>query len=272
MNAMLERLEAILKRFEELGELLLSPDTFADNRLMAKLAKEQASITQVVEAFQEYKALSAELANAQELLQEKDDEIKEMAQMEIDEVEPKMAALVEKLEILLIPTDPMDANNAIVEVRGAAGGDEGNIFAGDLYRMYARYAEIMGWKVELMEVQDAEAGGFSLISFLVKGDHAYGRLKFESGSHRVQRVPKTESAGRIHTSTATVLVAPEVEDDDFEINENDLEIDTCRASELEGNMLIKRTLLLELYINLQESQLSVKMGVLNMKIKQRLCV
>lgn len=239
MNAMLERLELLLKRYEELGELLLSPETFADNRLMAKLGKEQASLTQVVEAYKEYKDLETELANAHELLLEKDEEIKEMAHMEIEEIEPKMAALVEKLEILLIPTDPMDANNAIVEIRGAAGGDEGNIFAGDLYRMYSRYAEIVGWKCELMELQDAEAGGFSLISFMVKGDHAYGRLKFESGSHRVQRVPKTESAGRIHTSTATVLISPEVEADDFDIDPNDLEIDTCRASGAGGQHVNK---------------------------------
>ena len=239
MSAMIERLDAICQRYDELGQLLLAPETLADNRLMAKLAKEQAKLTQTVETYQEYKKVEEELASAHELLHEKDEEIKEMAHMEIEELEPRKEELLAKLEILLIPKDPMDDNNAIVEIRGAAGGDEGNIFAGDLYRMYTRYAETVGWKVEVMEVQESEAGGFSLISFMIKGDGAYGRLKYESGSHRVQRVPKTESAGRIHTSTATVFVSPEVEPDDFEINENDLEIDTCRASGAGGQHINK---------------------------------
>lgn len=236
---MIERLETIEARYNELSELLLKPETLQDNRYMAKLAKEQASITQVVETYEEYKKVEKGLEEAHVLLAEKDEEMREMAKLEIEELEPKKQELHEKLEILLIPTDPMDENNAIVEIRGAAGGDEGNIFAGDLYRMYARYAETMGWKVETMEVSEAEAGGFSLISFLIKGKHAYGALKFESGSHRVQRVPKTESAGRIHTSTATVLASPEIEPADFEINENDLEIETCRASGAGGQHVNK---------------------------------
>ena len=239
MNAMIERLESISQRYHELGELLLQPETLSDNRLMAKLAKEQASLTQVVETYSEYKQVVEGLEAAHELLKEKDEEMIEMAQMEIEELEPRKEELHAKLEVLLIPKDPMDENNAIVEIRGAAGGDEGNIFAGDLYRMYARYAETVGWKIELMEESPAEAGGFSLISFMVKGQHAYGALKFESGSHRVQRVPKTESAGRIHTSTATVLVSPEVEEADFDMDMNDLEIDTCRASGAGGQHVNK---------------------------------
>ncbi len=239
MNPMIERLESIVSRYNELGELLLKPETLADNRLMAKYAKEQASLTQVVETYAEYKKVNEELEAAHELLSEKDEEMKEMAKMEIEELEPKKEELHQKLEILLIPKDPMDENNAIVEIRGAAGGDEGNIFAGDLFRMYSRYAETVGWKIEVMEESPAEAGGFSLISFMVKGPHAYGALKFESGSHRVQRVPKTESAGRIHTSTATVLVSPEVEEDDFDINPNDLEIETCRSSGAGGQHINK---------------------------------
>ncbi len=239
MNPMIERLESIVSRYNELGELLLKPETLADNRLMAKYAKEQASLTQVVETYAEYKKVNEELEAAHELLSEKDEEMKEMAKMEIEELEPKKEELHQKLEILLIPKDPMDENNAIVEIRGAAGGDEGNIFAGDLFRMYSRYAETVGWKIEVMEESPAEAGGFSLISFMVKGPGVYGRLKFESGSHRVQRVPKTESAGRIHTSTATVLVSPEVEEDDFDIDPNDLEIETCRSSGAGGQHINK---------------------------------
>lgn len=239
MNPMIERLESITARYEELGQLLLEPATLSDNRLMAKLAKEQASLTQTVEAYEEYKKIEEELISANELLHEKDEEMREMARMEIEELEPRKEELIAKLEVLLIPKDPMDDNNVIVEIRGAAGGDEGNIFAGDLYRMYTRYAETIGWKTELMEVQESEAGGFSLISFMLKGERAYGRLKFESGSHRVQRVPKTESAGRIHTSTATVLVAPEIEAADFEIDDNDLEIETCRASGAGGQHINK---------------------------------
>lgn len=239
MNPMIERLESITARYEELGQLLLEPATLSDNRLMAKLAKEQASLTQTVEAYEEYKKIEEELISANELLHEKDEEMREMARMEIEELEPRKEELIAKLEVLLIPKDPMDDNNVIVEIRGAAGGDEGNIFAGDLYRMYTRYAETIGWKTELMEVQESEAGGFSLISFMLKGERAYGRLKFESGSHRVQRVPKTESAGRIHTSTATVLVSPEIEAADFEIDDNDLEIETCRSSGAGGQHINK---------------------------------
>ena len=180
-----------------------------------------------------------QLEEAKALLMEDDKDIKEMAKMEVEELEPKSVELLDKLQILLIPRDPNDMNNAIVEIRGAAGGDEGNIFAGDLYRMYIKYAESQGWKIETIEMADAEAGGFSLVSFMVKGDGVYGRLKFESGSHRVQRVPKTESQGRIHTSTATVLVTPEIEPEEFDIDMNDLEIDTMRASGAGGQHVNK---------------------------------
>ncbi|MGL5979114.1 MAG: peptide chain release factor 1 [Erysipelotrichaceae bacterium] len=239
MEAIIERLEGFLQRYNELTELLMSQEVLSDNRLMAKLGKEQAGMTQLVETYLELKKVLTNLEEANALLKENDKEMREMAEMEIEENEPRKVALLEKLEVLLIPKDPNDANNAIVEVRGAAGGDEGNIFAGDLYRMYSRYAEIIGWKIEIIDMQEAEAGGFSLISFMVKGDQAYGRLKFESGSHRVQRVPKTESQGRIHTSTATVLVSPDVEAEEVEINPNDLEIDTLRASGAGGQHVNK---------------------------------
>ena len=172
-------------------------------------------------------------------MKENDPEIKEMAKIELDELEERMPDIIKKLELELIPKDPNDNKNVIMEIRGAAGGDEGNIFAGDLYRMYVKYAESQGWKVEVMEAEESEAGGFSLISFNVIGDGVYGKLKYESGSHRVQRVPKTETQGRVHTSTATVLVMPEMEEVDVQLNKSDLRIDTYRASGAGGQHINK---------------------------------
>lgn len=239
MSAMIERLDAIEARYNELNEQMMDPNNLSDRKTMAKLGKEQASLTAVVEAYDEYKKVMQGLEDARAMLSDSDHDIVEMAKMEIADLEVKEHELLDKLEILLIPKDPIDDNNAIVEIRGAAGGDEGNIFAGDLYRMYSKYAEAKGYHVEIIETQPSEAGGFALISFMVKGDGAYGLLKFESGSHRVQRVPKTESQGRVHTSTATVLVDAEVDEDDFDIDMNDLEIDTMRASGAGGQHVNK---------------------------------
>ena len=197
---------------------------------MTEVTKEQASLENVYNLYQDYKRTRDGIEEAKELLKENNEDIVEMAKMELEELEPKFEALEKQIQIELIPKDPNDHKNVIVEIRGAAGGDEGNIFAGDLYRMYIKYAESQGWKTEVLEAMEAEAGGFSNISFMVKGEGVYSKLKFESGSHRVQRVPKTETQGRIHTSTATVLVMPEVEDFDIEINPNDLRIDTYRSS------------------------------------------
>lgn len=239
MSVMIERLEKMEQRYTELADKMMDQSIVSDRKQMAKLGREHASLTQVVEAYNEYKNVVTGIEEANELLKENDADVKEMAKMEVEELEPKKQELLDKIEILLIPKDPLDGNNAIVEIRGAAGGDEGNIFASDLYRMYCKWAEAQGLKTEMLDCQDNEAGGFTLVSFMVKGEGSYGKLKFESGSHRVQRVPKTESQGRIHTSTATVLVDAEIDADDFEINPNDLEIDTMRASGAGGQHVNK---------------------------------
>ena len=238
-ESMLDRLVSMENRYEELGHMLMDPDIGTDIKKMTDVTKEQASLQAAYDLFQEYKEVKDGIDGAKELMKENDPEIKEMAKMELDELEERMPDIIKKLELELIPKDPNDNKNVIVEIRGAAGGDEGNIFAGDLYRMYVKYAESQGWKIEILEAQDSEAGGYSLISFMIKGEGVYSKLKFESGSHRVQRVPKTETQGRVHTSTATVLVMPEAEEVDFELNPSDLRIDTYRASGAGGQHINK---------------------------------
>lgn len=239
MDIMLKRLESIHTRYEEINQLLVSDEVIANPKEMTKLAKEQSALKRQDDAYVALSKLLDNIEQAEVMLKEHDPEMKEMAQMELEELLPKKEELVSEIEILLIPKDPNDDHNAIVEIRGAAGGDEANIFAGDLYRMYCRYAEALGWKVEVLETSESEAGGFTLISFIVKGDEVYRHLKFESGSHRVQRVPKTETQGRIHTSTATVLVLPEAEEADIEIDPADLTIETHRASGAGGQHINK---------------------------------
>ena len=238
-ESMLDRLVSMENRYEELGHMLMDPDIGTDIKKMTDVTKEQASLQAAYDLFQEYKEVKDGIDGAKELMKENDPEIKEMAKMELDELEERMPDIIKKLELELIPKDPNDNKNVIMEIRGAAGGDEGNIFSGDLYRMYVKYAESQGWKVEVMEAEESEAGGFSLISFNVIGDGVYGKLKYESGSHRVQRVPKTETQGRVHTSTATVLVMPEMEEVDVQINKSDLRIDTYRASGAGGQHINK---------------------------------
>lgn len=239
MELMLARLDAIVKEFNELNEKLMDPAVLSDNRAMVKINKEIAAIRQVVGTYEEYKAVALHKADAEVLAADADNEIAEMGQLELAEANEKLADYLEKLRVLLIPKDPNDIEDCQIEIRGAAGGDEGNIFAGDLFRMYARYAETKGWKVEVVDSEDSDAGGYSEIAFIVKGEGAYGELKFESGAHRVQRVPKTESQGRIQTSTATVLVLPDVDDVEMEIDDADLTFETHRASGAGGQHVNK---------------------------------
>ncbi len=239
MDARYIKLENIQKRYDEISEMLSSEDIVKDMKQVTKLSKEQASLREAYLAYQELKSYDSDIEGSMELLHSDDHELKEMAKEEIADKEAKREVLLEKIDALLVPKDPEDDYDCIVEIRGAAGGDEGNIFAGDLYRMYNYYAESLGYKTQVMEASESEAGGYALISFLVKGTGAYRHFKFESGAHRVQRVPKTETQGRIHTSTATVLVLPDVEDADIEIPDSDLEIETHRASGAGGQHINK---------------------------------
>jgi peptide chain release factor 1 len=225
---MLERLEIIKKRYEELNEELLNPEVLKDIKKTRELSKEAKNLEETVSTYEEYKKVLEDIDAAKEMA--KDPEMGEFARDELESLETKKTDLENKIEILLIPKDPNDGKNVIVEIRGAAGGDEANIFAGDLYRMYLKYAEKQGWKVEPITEEYSEGGGFTLVSFMVKGDNVYSKLKYESGSHRVQRVPETESQGRVHTSTATVVVMPELEDINIDINESDLKIDVYHSS------------------------------------------
>ena len=225
---MIERLEAIKKRYEELNNQLLDPNILSDVNKTRELSKEVSSLEDTVVCFDKYKQVLDDMEAAKEML--KDDASIEFAKEELINLEAQKVELEKQLEILLIPKDPNDGKNVIVEIRGAAGGDEANIFAGDLYRMYIKYAEKEGWKTEILEEEHSDGGGFSLISFMVKGKNVYSKLKYESGAHRVQRVPVTETQGRIHTSTATVLVMPEAEELDFQLDMSEVRIDITRSS------------------------------------------
>ena len=225
---MKERLIAIEQRYNELTEELSKPEVLSDIKQTTKLSKEQASLKEAYEVYQEYKKLEIDLKEAEELSH--DPELGQFAKEEIQRITKEKEELDQKLEIILLPKDPNDDKNVIVEIRGAAGGDEANIFAGDLYRMYSKYAEKEGWKLDVISEEHSDAGGFPLVEFMVKGDNVYSKLKYESGAHRVQRVPVTETQGRVHTSTATVLVMPEAEEVDVEIKQADLRIDVYRST------------------------------------------
>ncbi|WP_214631366.1 peptide chain release factor 1 [Paenibacillus agaridevorans] len=228
---MFDRLQALADRYEKLSELLCDPDVSSDPKRLRELSKEQSDLQEAYETYTEYRQVSEHLEDAKQMLGEKlDDEMREMVKMEIEELTPLKEELEEKMRIVLLPKDPNDDKNVIVEIRGAAGGDEAALFAYDLYRMYTKFADTQGWRTELMDFSENDLGGFKEVIFMINGKGAYSKMKYESGAHRVQRIPVTESGGRIHTSTSTVAVMPEVEDVEIEILDKDIRIDTFCSS------------------------------------------
>lgn len=231
MSSILDKLEGLASRFEEVSTLITDPAVISDMKRFVKLNKEYHDLEKILSAQQRYKTLLANLAEAKEILEnENDEEMRDMAKMEIDQISPKIAPMEEEIKLLLVPADPQDGKNAIVEIRGGTGGDEAAIFAGDLFKMYSRYCESKGWKVEVTNTSEGTSGGYKEVIFTVSGENVYGTLKYESGVHRVQRVPQTETQGRVHTSAATVAVLPEAEEFDIELKESDVRVDTFCSS------------------------------------------
>ncbi|GED20839.1 MULTISPECIES: peptide chain release factor 1 [Kurthia] len=237
---MFDRLQAVEDRYERLNELLSDPDVVSDNKKLAQYSKEQSDIQETVEVYREYKSIKEQIADAKEMLDEKlDPDMKEMVKEELKELEVQVPALEERLKVLLIPKDPNDSKNVIMEIRGAAGGDEAALFANSLFRMYSKYAETQGWKIEVMNANPTELGGYKEIVFMINGQGAYSKFKYESGAHRVQRVPETESQGRVHTSTSTVVVMPEAEEVELDLQEKDIRVDIYHASGAGGQHVNK---------------------------------
>ncbi|MEC9485124.1 MAG: peptide chain release factor 1 [Candidatus Izemoplasma sp.] len=234
-----DRLNQIKARFKEINQLLMQEDVVTDIDRLTELSKERSELEPIVELYDTYLDALSTIEDLKEMTHETDPEIVEMAEMELMEMKEKVPQYEAQLQRYLVPKDPNDTKNVIVEIRGAAGGSEGNIFAGDLYRMYTKYAEHMGWTIEVTNAEPSDAGGYSQIEFTVSGKNVFSYLKYESGAHRVQRVPATESQGRIHTSTATVLVLPEAEDIEVDLNMKDLRIDTYRSSGAGGQSVNK---------------------------------
>lgn len=238
---MFDKLETVVNRYEQIGEELTHPEIVSNNELFRKLMKEHSELTPIVEKYREYAAAKASEAEALEILSEGgiDKELKELAEEELKEAKENIAIFSDELKILLLPKDPNDDKNVIVEIRGGAGGEEAALFAAALYRMFSMYAESRRWSIEIMNANETELGGYKEICFMIEGAGAYSRFKYESGVHRVQRVPDTETQGRIHTSTVTVAVLPEAEDVELEINPADLKIDTFRSSGAGGQHINK---------------------------------
>ena len=228
---MFDQLDIVEERYEQLNELLSDPEVVNDSDKLRAYSKEQADLQKTVDVYREYKQVKEDLADIDEMLREtKDKDEIDMLKEEASDLKPQVPELEEQLKFLLIPKDPNDDKNVIVEIRAAAGGDEAAIFAGDLLRMYSRYSETLGYKTDIVEANASDHGGYKEVSFMIQGQGAYSKLKYENGAHRVQRVPETESGGRIHTSTATVAVLPEAEDVEVEIRNEDIKIDTYRSS------------------------------------------
>lgn len=236
---MLDKLEAIHERYIYLEEQLSDPSVTSDMNKFKKISKEYKDLKEVVDVYHAYKELLGNIETSREMLKEEDEEMREMAKIELEELLPQQEEIEEKIKILLIPKDPEDSKDVIFEIRSGTGGDEASIFAGDLYKMYTKYFETQGWKTEVLSINEGTVGGYNKIVLEVFGEDVYGKLKFESGAHRVQRVPKTESQGRVHTSAATVVVMPKFEMEDIDINKADLKTDTFRSSGAGGQHVNK---------------------------------
>ncbi len=230
-NLIVDKLEGVKNRFDEIGRQISDPAAMSDMKKYVRLSKEYKELTPIIDTYKEYKNILSNINNAKEILSsEKDDEMRDMAKAELEELSSKLDPLEEKIKLLLLPVDPQDDKNAVIEIRAGSGGDEASIFAGDLYRMYNKYCEVKGWKVEIYDFTEGTVGGFKELILHVKGDGVYGIMKYESGVHRVQRVPQTETQGRVHTSAASVAVLPEADEVDVQVKQEDIRIDRFCSS------------------------------------------